>query len=57
MRGTTMYYPNESELEDMTELPSEHHLVLDGTVCLDDYDDDSITHIRGLVELISDYFD
>jgi hypothetical protein len=52
-----MDYPNESELEDMTELPSEHHLVLDGTVCLDDYDDDSITHIRGLVELISDYFD
>jgi hypothetical protein len=52
-----MYYPNESELDDITELSSEHHLVLDGTVSLDDYDDDSIPRIRGLVELISDYFD
>ena len=50
-----MYDPNENELNDVTDITDEPHLVLDGTVSLDDYDDDSVPRIRGLVELFNDF--
>ena len=50
-----MYYPKDTEMNDITDFTVEHHLILDGTVHLDDDNDDSIPCIRGLVELFSDY--
>jgi len=50
-----MYYPTDTEMNDITDFNLEHHLILDGTVNLDDDNDDSIPHIRGLVELFCDY--
>ena len=51
-----MYYPKDAETNETTDPGDEHHLVLDGTVSLDDADDDSVPRVRGLIELLSDYF-
>lgn len=51
-----MYYPKDAELNEVTDISTEHHLILDGTVSLDNADDESIPRIRGLVELFNDFF-
>jgi len=50
-----MYYPKDAELSEITETGGEHNLILDGTVSLDDSDDESIPRVRGLVELFQDF--
>ena len=50
-----MYYPDETKTDDFTDPTIDHKLLLDGTVSLEDGDDETIPRVRGLVELISDY--
>ncbi len=49
-----MVYPEDTESkEDTTE---DQHLVLDGTVNLYDSDEDQVPRVKGLVELLSQFF-
>ena len=50
-----MYYANDTESNEKADNADNNPLVLDGTVNLEDYEEDSIPRVRGLVELISDY--
>ncbi len=50
-----MYYPEDKEPKDPTDTTEDQHLVLDGTANLD-YSDDDVPHIKGLIELLKEYF-
>ena len=50
-----MFPHNETESNEKADIADNNPLVLDGTVNLEDYEEDSIPRVRGLVELISDY--
>jgi hypothetical protein len=45
-----------TELEKKAEKTQDQYLVLDGTVNLDDSDDDQIPRVKGLIELLNQYF-
>ena len=45
-----------TETEKKAEKTEEQHLVLDGTVFLDDSDDDQVPRVKGLIELLNRYF-
>ena len=45
-----------TEIEQKAEKTEDQHLVLDGTVFLDDSDDDQIPRVKGLIELLNQYF-
>ena len=45
-----------TEIEKKAEKTEEQHLVLDGTVFLDDSDDDQVPRVKGLIELLNRYF-
>jgi len=45
-----------TETEGNAEKTEDQHLVIDGTVYLDDSDDDQIPRVKGLIELLNQYF-
>ena len=45
-----------TEIEEKAEKTEDQHLVLDGTVNLYDSDDDQIPRVKGLIELLNQYF-
>ena len=45
-----------TEIEEKAEKTPDQHLVLDGTVNLHDSDDDQIPRVKGLIELLNQYF-
>ena len=45
-----------TEVEEKAEKIEDQHLVLDGTVNLYDSDDDQIPRVKGLIELLNQYF-
>lgn len=45
-----------AEIEKKAEKTQDQHLVLDGTVNLDYSDDDKIPHVKGLIELLSQFY-
>ncbi len=45
-----------TEIEEKAEKVQDQHLVLDGTVSLDDPSDDQIPRVKGLIELLNQYF-
>jgi len=49
-----MSYPEDTESEEDT--TEDQHLVLDGTVNLDYSDEDQVPRVKGLVELLNQYF-
>ena len=50
-----MLYPEDAEPKDYADKPENQHLILDGTANLDDSDD--VPQVKGLVELLNQYFD
>ena len=56
MQGIDMFYTNDTDTSEATDLNGDHHLILDGTVHMDDIEDISLPRIKGLVELFGDYF-
>ena len=50
-----MYYPEDAEPKEHADTTEDQHLVLDGTVNLD-YSDDDVPHVKGLIELLNQYF-
>jgi len=55
LKGNAMLYPNDTEINEITDATIDHHLVLDGTVSLEESDDETIPRIKGLVELFGDF--
>ncbi len=51
-----MFYTNDTDTSEATDINGDHHLILDGTVHMDDIEDISVPRIKGLVELFGDYF-
>ena len=45
-----------TEIEEKAEKAGDQRLILDGTVNLDDSDDDQIPRVKGLIELLNQYF-
>ncbi len=45
-----------TEIEEKAEKTEDQRLILDGTVNLDDSDDDQIPRVKGLIELLNQYF-
>ncbi len=45
-----------TEKEEKAEKIQDQHLILDGTVSLDASDDDQIPRVKGLIELLNQYF-
>lgn len=50
-----MFYAQEEEAKEPADTTEDHQLVLDGTANLD-YQDDDVPRVKGLIELIKDYF-
>ena len=50
-----MFYKKEAEPKKDTDKTDNQHLVLDGTVN-PDYSDDDVPRIKGLIELLKEYF-
>ncbi len=51
-----MLYPEDKESKEDTATTEDQHLVLDGTVNLDYSDEDQVPRVKGLVELLSQFF-
>jgi hypothetical protein len=51
-----MIYPRDNELNETTETGRDPHLVLDGTVNLEYFDDEQVPRVKGLIELLEQYF-
>ncbi len=54
--GMVMFYPGDNELEEIIDSSRTPHLVLDGTANLDYVDDEQIPRVKGLIELLNQYF-
>ena len=50
-----MHYSEDTELKKHTDTTEDQHLILDGTANLD-YSDDDVPRIKGLIELLKEYF-
>jgi hypothetical protein len=55
LKGVAMIYSEEAEPKKDTDKTDDQHLVLDGTVNLD-YPDDDVPRVKGLIELLKEYF-
>jgi hypothetical protein len=55
LKGIIMHYPEDTELKEHTDRTEDQHLILDGTANLD-YSDDDVPRVKGLIELIKEYF-
>jgi hypothetical protein len=51
-----MIYPEDSDTKENTEKPEQHRLVLDGTASLDYADEEQVPRVKGLIELLNQYF-
>ncbi|MDH3759469.1 MAG: hypothetical protein OEU50_00720 [Gammaproteobacteria bacterium] len=51
-----MHHSDDTDTKQHTEKAEEHRLVLDGTASLDYSDDEQIPRVKGLIELLSQYF-
>lgn len=54
--GLAMFYPEDNEAKENTETTGDQHLLLDGTVNLDYADDEPVPRVKGLIELLNQYF-
>ena len=54
--GLTMFYPEDKGANEISETTEDQHLVLDGTVNLEYSEDERIPRVKGLLELINQYF-
>jgi hypothetical protein len=55
-QGVYMIYPEDSDTKENTEKPEQHRLVLDGTASLDYADEEQVPRVKGLIELLNQYF-
>jgi hypothetical protein len=55
LKGVAMIYSEEAEPKEDADKTDNQHLELDGTVNLD-YSDDDVPRVKGLLELLKEYF-
>ncbi|MCP4432266.1 MAG: hypothetical protein GY806_14920 [Gammaproteobacteria bacterium] len=51
-----MFYLEDTETNENTDMTGNRQLILDGTANLDYYDDDQISRVKSLVELLGRFF-
>jgi hypothetical protein len=51
-----MFYPRDNDLNEIADTDDSQFLVLDGTANLDYFDDEQIPRVKGLIELLNQYF-
>lgn len=51
-----MHYPGDTETSENTEKDEQQRLLVDGTASLDYSDDDQPPRVKGLIELLNQYF-
>ncbi len=51
-----MFYPKDNELNEITDISEGQYLVLDGTANLDYFDEEQVPRVKGLIELLNQYF-
>ena len=51
-----MFYCGDNDLEEITDSSRTPYLILDGTANLDYIDDEKIPRVKGLMELLNQYF-
>ena len=51
-----MIYPEDAELQDYAEKPENQRPIFDGTANLDYLDDNQVPQVKGLIELLNQYF-
>lgn len=51
-----MYSLDDNDAIEYTDITAGRQLILDGTVHMEELEDASIPRVRGLVELVSDFF-
>lgn len=51
-----MFYSEDSEAKENAGTTEDQQLLLDGTVNMDYADDDPVPRVKGLIELINQYF-
>jgi hypothetical protein len=51
-----MFYPEDAEPNKDTDKAEEQHLIFDGTVNLDYSDDNQIPQVKGLIELLNQFY-
>ena len=54
--GLAMFYPEDNEPKENSRITEDHQLVLNGTVSLDDADEEPTPRVKGLIELLNQYF-
>ena len=54
--GLAMLYPEDNEAKQNNGTNEDQQLLLDGTANLDYADDDPVPRVKGLIELINQYF-
>lgn len=50
-----MFYPEDAEPKEYAD-KADNHLIIDGTVNLDYLDDSQIPQVKGLIELLSQFY-
>jgi hypothetical protein len=51
-----MFYPGDNESSEITDTGECQYLVLDGTANLEYFDDEQVPRVKGLIELLNQYF-
>lgn len=51
-----MFYPEDAEPQECADKPENQHLIYDGTANLDYLDDKHVPQVKGLIELVNQYF-
>lgn len=51
-----MFYPEDAEQKKNTDKVEEQHLIFDGTVNLEYSDDNQIPQVKGLIELLNQFY-
>ena len=51
-----MFYARNNEIDEKHDSTEGHCLVLDGTANLDYFDEEQVPRVKGLVELLNQYF-
>ena len=56
MKGVLMTYPENTETKENNDVNRDQHLIPDDTASKENSDDDQIPRVKGLIELLNQYF-
>lgn len=56
MQGVFMTYPENTETKENTDVNRDRHLIPDDATRMENSDDDQVPRVKGLIELLNQYF-